>query len=129
MRAVLGRAAYLKVEGGRPTLTEETLAFLLERARLEEGEIRLILVADDPLYALWMPLPGDAILVGVVAEREASAPLNPLTDLAILTGVEGARQQIEEGHILLVDPAQNRVFVEPSADEVLRVLRASSDQV
>ena len=72
LRSVLGRAAHLKVDKGRPTLTEETLAFLIERRRLEDGEIRLVLIADDPLYALWMPLPGDAVLVGVVSENAFS---------------------------------------------------------
>lgn len=120
LRSVLGRAAHLKVEKGRPTLTEETLAFLIERRRLEDGEIRLVLIAEDPLYALWMPLPGDAVLVGVVSENAPEKPLNA-TDLAIVCEAEGARQMIDEGHMLLLDPAQGRVLVEPSAEEVLRV--------
>lgn len=120
----LGRACRVVFDAGRPTLDADTLAWLAERIRQEEGEIQLVLVVEEASVALWMPLPYDALLAGVVAERPLTRPLPSEPPIPVVSGVAEARHTIEEGHLLLVDPPRNRVLVEPSAEEVLRVERA-----
>lgn len=123
-QAVLGIAAHLRIERGRPTLSEEFLALLLERQRLEEGDLDTLLVADDATMALWMSLPTGANLAGVVGIRPRDASLTLPAFLAAVTGVEEARQAIPEGAVVLLDPLRGQVLVEPSAEEILRLQRA-----
>ncbi|MFM7320968.1 MAG: hypothetical protein ACKO5K_05520 [Armatimonadota bacterium] len=121
--AALGVAARVAWQHGRPTLTEETLGWLEERVRREEGPIQLILVVDSVEPALWMPLPFDAVLAGIVAERSFAAPPGDVVPVPVVCAVEEARASIGEGTLLLVDPHRACVCVEPSAEEVLAVER------
>jgi len=121
--AALGVAARIAWQHGRPTLSEETLGWLAERVRREEGQIQLILLVDEAAPALWMPLPYDAVLAGVVAEKPFTAGTADVVPIPVVAEVAEARASIGEGTLLLIDPHRNVVCVEPSADEVLAVER------
>jgi len=127
--AALGVAARIAWQHGRPTLSEETLGWLEERVRREEGQIQLILVVDTAEPALWMPLPFDAVLAGIVAEQPLAAPPADVVPVPIVSGVDEARACIGEGTLLLVDPHRWCVCVEPSAEEVLAVERRKRRRV
>jgi hypothetical protein len=132
-KPVYARAARLETENGRPTLDAELLATLARNAERSpevwawlgasegDGTLDIVLVAQDAAFALLTPLPAGLNLVGVVAERPLHFAPAGRENVAIVANVPDALQSIGEGNLLIVDPAQSRVLVEPSAEEFVRL--------
>ena len=119
-QAVFARAALLHDSGGRATLDGDLLVAVARRLKRGEGDMDVILVADDAAQALLLRVPMGLHLVGVVAEKElAFAPSGE--DVTVIGGVTGAREKIIDGNLLIIDPDGKRVLVEPDADEFARL--------
>ncbi len=120
-RRVLARAAVLLAdEGGRPTLSDDLLALLAERARHGDGPLDIALVALEGVAASFLRLPPGVLLAAVIAE-EAIAGAAPVRGVPLVAGVENARERIPEGEIVIVDALRSRIIVEPDAVEIVRL--------
>ena len=119
----VARAVLVQEDQGRPTLPPDILAEAARRARYRgDGPLDLVLVVGDAAQALFVRLPGLAV-VGVVAEETADTTAFP-EEMAVITGVTGARDAIPEGEWVIVDPVRGRVVVEPDAAAIARVQAA-----
>ena len=115
-RTVLARAALLQDDSGRPTLAVDLMEEAARRIRRREA-LDVILVARNPAQALWLRVPGLAV-VGVVAEEDAPYPLPG--DMSVVTGAYGALHAVPEGEWVIVDPVRGRVLIAPDAAAVAR---------
>jgi hypothetical protein len=80
-------------------------------------------VAPDAAQALLLRLSGLSV-VGVVAEQDLPAGGGAAgipAGMAVVTGVTGARDEIPEGEMVIVDPERGRVLVAPEATAVARL--------
>ncbi len=119
----VARAVPVQEDQGRPTLPPDILTEAARRARYKgDGPLDVILVVGDAAQALFIRLPGLAV-VGVVAEEEVAQSSFP-PDMAVITGVAGAREAIPEGEWVILDPARGRVVVEPDAAAIARAQAA-----
>jgi hypothetical protein len=119
---VYARAALLHDDGGRPTLDGDLLSLTFKRLKRGEGDLDIVLVTQDPAQALLLHLPSGLALAGVVAERELAPSVLPDgSRVAVVSGVTGAREQIAEGDLIIVDAERGQVIVEPEAGEFVRL--------
>jgi len=121
-RGVLARAAVLVADpSGRPTLSDDLLVLLGERARHGDGPLDIALVAPEGVAASFMRLPPGLVLAALIAEEPAPPGGGVAQGIPMVAGVENARERIPEGEIVIVDALRNRVILEPDALEIVRL--------
>jgi hypothetical protein len=117
---LVATATLLGESEGRLTLSADILSEAMRGARYGEDSWReVIVIAQSGPSALLLPMPPGIKMVGIVSEQEM--PTGLTTPVPVLSGVQGAREQIAEGSIVLLDPVRGRVLVEPDPKEIAAI--------
>lgn len=125
-KSVLGWAVNVSYLGRRPVISERTMAMLRKSVDVEAVRLDIVLIVDRIDIGLWMPLPMESTLVGIVTTQGFPKDMdNPLNIPCVHVDTLPA-EAIEDGMLVLVDPLRNRVLVEPTAEELVRIQLNSS---
>ena len=125
-KSVLGWAVNVSYLGRRPVISERTMAMLRKSVDVEAVRLDIVLIVDRIDIGLWMPLPMESTLVGIVTTQGFPKDMENPLDIPSVHVETLPAEAIEDAMLVLVDPLRNRVLVEPTAEELVRIQLNSS---